>query len=275
MGQYGAATDARGGKTTPETIQKIIAAQYTNSSDNPLIGGGVITGLGTLAFQVAAGVAIHATAAGAVQVAWDATQTALITPPASGTATWVVYVDVSGNVLVGAAPITAPYVTLGQFSVPAGTTATSSLTNTWNTNYALPYGASLHTLFDGTDKSNAAAGGTVNAVTGSFYVPTDRRVCIELTTSLMAVQAGTGNAVATGSAYQKITLDGVLIRSMERQLTGIAESTEQYREYVTVQKGTHTVMLTLADGVTGYRRYYADGGWPGQRLTVLDEGVAE
>lgn len=275
MGQYGAAVDASGAKTTPETVQKIIAAQYTNSADNPVIGGGVITGLGTLAFQVSAGVAVCTTAAGAVMVAWDATQTALITPPSSGTTYWVVYVDVNGNVLVNTLPVVAPYVTLGKFSVPAGTTATSSLTNTWNTNYALPYGASLHTLFDGTDKSNNAMGGTINVVTGSFYVPTDRRVCIELTTSLMAVQAHTGNPVATGSAYQKIILDGVLIRSMERQLTGNAESTEQYREYVNVQKGTHTVMLSLDDGVTGYKRFYADGGWPGQRLTVLDEGVSQ
>ena len=275
MGQYGAAADSGGLRTKPETVQQITASLYSNYSDSPVLGGYEITGRADLSFNVSAGSAVHSQGTGrATYVCSDAAQTALITPPVSGTQTWIVYVDSDGQVNVGTNP-EAPFVTLGQYDVPAGCTATSSLTNTWNTNYALPYGATLPPLFDGTDRSNWAAGGDFIVVSGAFYVPTDRRICLEITTSLMAVQAGTGNAVSQGSAYQRIVLDGSRIREMERQISGVAESTEQYREYATVSKGTHTVSLGLRDGVTGYKRFYSDGGWPGQRLTVLDLGVAQ
>lgn len=213
MAQWGKAADTGGLRTTPETVQSVIGALYSNIADSPIISGGVVTGRADLAFDVSATVAAHKTPAGAVYVASDAVTTALITPPASGTQTWIVYMDADGQVNVGTSPV-APYVTIGQYNVPASCKATSSLTNTWNTNYALPFGANLGTLAWWPEKAPAGLMAASEYVaTLQFYVPTDRIVSVDITQEIwygpnFSFGSTDWTQVNTGACRWNLVLDG-------------------------------------------------------------------
>lgn len=283
MGQYGKAADSSGVKTTPETVQKIIAAQYENTSVSPLIGGGEVTGLGTLAFQVSAGVGVCTTSAGAVQVAWDNTQTALITPPTSGTATWVVYVDVDGSVQVGKVPVPPPYVTLAQFSVPAGTTATTSLTNTWNTNYALSYGSNLGTLVWWPELAPAGVAAASEFVaTLQFYVPTDRIVSVDITQEIwygpnFDLGRLTPQNTNSGACRWNLSVDsGALNYQFELPYDQRRVLRQRVLPLSTLQKGSHTISVkrTNMGSFTGYHFGNTDGYDQGY-YAVRDLGAAQ
>lgn len=182
MAQLGAAADSAGQKTTPETAQRVIAAQYTNSSVSPVVAGGKVTGSGTLVYRVAAGVGLHATGAGAVYVAWGETDTSLTSAPASGTATDVIGVDADGVVGVwrdGAQP--PGCVVLDRRTIPAGTTATAATTSSYDVKYATPYGAQLGELAYW--QENAAPGDAAAddwTVTMDFGLPQDRNIAVEV-----------------------------------------------------------------------------------------------
>lgn len=279
MGQYGKAVDSGGAKTAPETIQKIIAAQYSNTSVNPIIGGGVVTGLGTLAFHVSAGVGVCTTSAGAVQVTWDDTQTALITPPSSGTATWVVYVNVDGSVLVGVTPISDPHITLATYSVPSGTTSTTSLTNTWNTNYALPYGARLPRLAYWQENAGGGQAAATQYAAGlNFYVPTDRTIQVSIRQELYSKP--TDNAdLGAGSVLWTVNLDsGAQVAKVELPVDR-RRFVQPFDWVIDVQKGTHTVTVNRANLWPGgtfvvYHFGAVDGYVPGS-YSVYDLGVTQ
>ena len=273
MSQWGKQLDGFGQGTTPEACQQIIASLYQNANAWPVLAlHGDVIGNADRTFRVPAGAGVYPTAAGAVWVCWQATKTALVTPPASGTQDWTVYVDEDGAVQVGPGAQTG--IILGSFPVPAGATSMAGIPNKWNMNYALAYGASLGILLNQSDVSTQL-GGNLVVCGGMFFLPTDRMVQIQTTTSLMACAAGTGGVVDQGSAYVRTVLDGKQYRECEYQLSGHSVTVNQFSDWVTLEAGAHTVSMGIRDGISGWKRFYSDRGWPGQNLVVRDAGMAQ
>lgn len=280
MAQWGAAADTGGLRTTPETVQSVIGALYSNIADSPIISGGVVTGRADLAFDVSATVAAHKTPAGAVYVASDAVTTALITPPASGTQTWIVYMDADGQVNVGTSPV-APYVTIGQYNVPASCKATSSLTNTWNTNYALPFGASLNQLVGW--QENAVPGQVAAdsfVATLQFYVPTDRRIITRVVQELKMADPPDNSTVVCGAVGWTLTLDGGADQIHFELPVDRTRCLRSYDVPWTVNKGTHSIAISRHTSwlSTGNVVYHFGGdadGFQHGYYEVRDDGIAK
>lgn len=261
MAQWGKETEAGGQRTTPETVQQVWSALYTNSGDNPLISGGQVTGNADRTFNVNAGVGLCTTAAGSSYVAWKATKTALVTPPATGTQVWTVYASQDGAIGVSAAPA-APYVTLGKFSVPAGATSMAGLPNLWNTNYALPYGARLPRLAywrENAGGGQAAANQFVANV--PFSVQTDRTIQVTIWQELYTQPPG--NDLGAGSVLWDINLDngnqlGKIELPVDRRRT-----IRTYDWITDVQAGSHSVSINRSNI------------WPGGDFVVYHFGLQD
>lgn len=157
------------------------------------------------------------------------------------------------------------------YQVKANASVTTGSTRVGGTAFAVPYGGSMGTLFTARDTSTTF-GGNIIVGTGSFYLPTDRSVRVDLTTTATAVQANVGTVLTKGSMWVELKIDGKVVRNIERWLTDIAK-VDFYSESFSLSAGTHTVQLRLFDGVSGWKRYYSATGWPGQVIKVTDEGV--
>lgn len=205
MGQLGAAADSQGRRTTPETAQQIIAGLYTNSSSAPILAGGKVTGTATLAYHVAAGVGVISTAAGAKYVTWNETDTALTTPPETGTATDIIFADADGVIHVTRDGSVAGCV-LDKRTIAAGVTATSSTTSSYDRRYATPYGARLGELAywqENAAPGMAAAGDW--AVNLPFSIPSDRGIELEICQELKTADSAEVNP---GAILWSVSLDG-------------------------------------------------------------------
>ena len=127
-GQFGLirSTTSSPDGTTPEDIQRMFAGLISNVASSPMLYGGEVTGRVDLRYNYAAGAGVKSQGAGGVLYTWPAGTTGYTTAPASGTATDTIYVDdYTGPKLVrGAAPAGA--IVLGQRTIAAGQTATTS-----------------------------------------------------------------------------------------------------------------------------------------------------
>lgn len=280
MAQWGKAAETAGARTTPETMQQIIAGDYSNSGASPVIGGYTVTGRADLAFDVAAGTGVCATAAGAVKVASSATTTSLITPPASGTQNWLVYSDSDGHVLVGIeGSVPTPYLTIARYPVPAGCKATSSLTNTWNTNYALAYGSRLPRLAYWQENAGGGmAAATEMVATAPFYVPTDRTVQISIRQELYSKPTNSSD-LGSGSVLWQISLDGGAQTGKVELPVDRRRIVQPFDWVIVVQKGSHSIVVNRSNLWPGgdfgvYHFGQQDGYVPGS-YSVYDLGVAE
>lgn len=279
MAQLGAAADSAGQKTTPETAQKIIAAQYTNSGSSPVVAGGKVEGTGTLVYHAKAGVGVHKTGAGAVYVSWGDTDTALTTAPATGTATDVIGVDADGAVGVwreGSQPDGC--VVLDKRTIPAGATATTATTSGYDVKYATPYGARLGELAYW--QENAAPGTPVAAdwtVTLDFDLPQDRGVAVEICQELHTEER---NDVNPASMLWSIAMDGGQAWKFELPVDRrwvLRQHTVLFRW---VLAGHHTVTISRhlqwrQDGGTVIKHFGGADGYCVGYYRVQDTGPVE
>ncbi|RLP08925.1 hypothetical protein [Propionibacterium australiense] len=241
MGQLGEAVDSQGRRTTPETAQQIIAGQYTNSQSNPILTGGQVTGTATLAYHVAAGVGVIKTAAGAKYVTWDETDTALTTPPETGTATDTIFADADGVIHVTRDNYIAGCV-LDKRTITAGATATSSTTSSYDRRYATPYGARLGELAywqeNAAPGTQAAGTWTVNL---SFSIPSDRGIELEICQELKTYDSGELNP---GAILWSVSLDGGGPVRFELPVDRRKVLRQQNLRYRWVLAGRHTFTIT-------------------------------
>lgn len=163
--------------------------------------------------------------------------------------------------------------------LPAGATSTQNAVMTSERKYAIPAGASLGVLLDKTDTSYKGinAGAAYTYASGQIYVPTDRLLSIKLTETTWAWHPRTHDWV--GSGFIDWTLDGVVQRAFRFTNYPDTPSTSCFEDYVKVSAGFHTISARLWGSGTAPASDiwldYSAGSWPGQRLLVVDSGVAE
>lgn len=288
-------SDGNGHGTDPATMRRILGAHWANVG--VIDGCTVTTSSSGLTYTVAAGRAVstRGTTYGKVEFEVPASTVTTTAGPQSGSRIDVVWAkpndpsqgDANADVVVGVTNGTASTSTpskptiptgaleLRTYLVPQGATKTSQATVQGSVNYAIPYGGSLGILDEVKDTATAF-GGDITVGSISFYLPTDRLVRFEMVTSATAVQKNTGTPLTYGSMYQRLYIDGVMVREIERALSGAA-NTDVYTESFVLTAGNHTASMRLLDGISGWKRYYGPGvtGRPGQRLRAVDEGVAQ
>ncbi|GAA2178566.1 hypothetical protein GCM10009785_01650 [Brooklawnia cerclae] len=285
MGQYGASADSNGHRSQPEDVQQMIAAQYTNSADSPIVAGGLVSGLATMAYAYTAGVGVVKTAAGAVLVCWTAGQTALTTAPPSGTAVDAIWVDADGDVnLSREADMPTDVCVLDKRNVAAGTISTAATTSTWGRRYAMPYGASLGLLgqdvmpMDGTGSGTPWEWYVEQPVT--FYLPTSRLVKLDFTGCISA----SGGEAARGGWFINFRIDGADVpgSGCEFSLDNIWQG-KHWEVTVELPEGMHTAHVRSCNSwgaapVFHYNSKSVEGQqstqYIGRVFRVWDQGVA-
>lgn len=293
---FGVAPDAQGNGTTPTDIQAINGAMFYNPG---IIDGGRVTGRANMAYDVSAGAVVVDTGGGlAIIVPISATTVTTAAAPATGSRTDKIYVkqnmpgaDGTSSAVVGVTSGTVPVnsVVLDQRVVKAGTTSTSATSSNYDRRYARLIGSSLGVLSSSSDDDTTAhhVDTVVKRGTQRFYVPTDRKVSLRLTTTMSRSrqdgmpQQGNLRAVAE----LRLFLDNQLIRTHHREYSGFAAYTDQFSTDETVLAGDHTAHYEVAiywleDGIYRPNEYWRvrSGGttkYHGSHLTVIDEGLAE
>lgn len=275
MGQFGAAkTDIAGG-TTPEVLQQTIAAQWVNSSRNPVVGGGTVTTRGDLRYNFAAGVGLIKTAAGAKYVTWNAGMTALVTQP-STTRTDVIFVRANGqiDVAVEGTVNESTVCVLDKMVLDAGATQTSGRSRrAHNKAWALPYGGTLGFLAAYQEFRQGRVPVSETMWQGQFAVPTDRWVNFELQQGIHAELSQN----ATGTIRYAVELDNALISTVDMPAFPHRIASQHTMHAARVDAGVHTLRVRRA-GQAGPPMFFFGGG--AERLTpgfvgVIDMGVAE
>lgn len=163
--------------------------------------------------------------------------------------------------------------------LPAGATSTQNAVMTSERKYAVPAGASLGILLDKTDTSykGISADAAYTYASGQIYVPTDRILSVKLTETTWAWHPSTHSWI--GSGYIDWTLDGVVQRAFRFTNYPDTPTTSCFEDCVKVSAGFHTISARLwrssVAPVSDIWLDYKAGSWPGQRLLVVDSGVAE
>ena len=294
---WGIAPDANKNGTTPEDIQRIIAAQYLNDG---IIDGCQVSGTATMQYTVKAGAVVITTGTDmAVLCPVPATTVPTVAAPPTGSRTDTIYVkqmfpttDGSSQAVVavtsGAAPSNS--VVLDKRVVNAKTTATTSTTSTYDKRYARQIGSSLGILSSAGDTDNT----TVHHVSTNvkkgvqrFVVPTDRKIGLRMTTTMSRCKADgvPQQGVLPVVCAIEIYLDNQLIRTFHRQYTGYAAETVQFETSETVGAGAHTAHYVITPEWQHPDVYVPNEYWRtrhggtqkyhGSFLTVTDEGVSE
>lgn len=286
---FGIGPDKNGNGTTPEDIQMITAACYSNPG---IIAGCQVTGTTSMAYSVKAGAVIIRLASDRYISAGVSGQTIPTDPaPTVGSRTDVVYVkqnlpatDGDNAVIVGvgrSAP--ANSVEIGRFEVRAGVTSTAQAQATGNTSYALPVGSSLGTLAGYVDTDTSVrAEGVFKRGSVSFYLPTDRQVEFSLQSCVSTDIAADMHAPLKpgGSVMYKIYVDDVLQRSFERRFTNLWD-VQHFEFGAFLNVGRHTAYYTVerrwveAGGTGKWRVQHGHAEkFPGDIFHVGDRGVA-
>ena len=260
MAQYGLAADSQGVKTAPETVQQVNGAQWTNSDDCPVVDGGVVSGRADLAYSYTAGVGLIKTSAGAYYVTWEAGTTGLVTAPTSGTATDWIYVDADGVVRVKRGSKPSGVCILDARTVPAGATATTATTSTYDRVWAISRGQGPQKLaeyIDTASNGQAAAEGPFDWATLAFVLPYDYDLRVQIDSNLAVRGAATlDNNVYTnpiGSSLYTLYLDGVQMDTREMAYSRIYELKQTTIYLPGVTAGRHTIKVVRQHlwGATG------------------------
>lgn len=250
--------------TTPEGIQRALGSMY--SGPGVLPGNRTATkasGTSGWAYKVPALTAFmwisHAERRG-VLVPVEA-ETVPVSAPVGGAArTDTIYIDLDGVVKVAEGKTKAPAgVTIDRMAVPAGATNTQGATSTWDTDYAIPAGASLGRLAYWQDPAGGAANQSkVTRYTKRIYVPSDRLVRVDLNTTIRAAGGVTGTS---GRMAFGVSINGVWSRSM---------SCVYGPYYDTRSASWSTGVSEGANEVTVWTEGYGGTAWefaPGQAVT--------
>lgn len=290
----GVPPDAQGNGTTPEDVQRIIAALY-EQTDGILSGCKVLT-RSDFKYHVTAGAVLQTV--GADLNVWVPVYEQFVTPdpaPASGSRTDTIFAHQnlpgsggSSLAYVGVAPsaafpsVPAGAVILDRRTVPAGATATTATTSIHDKRYARLTGAGLGDLSYAADTDTAARnnkGTTYTRGSQRFVVPTDRHVRLELTTTV-SVSNSNGTTPTSGEIglIYSLYIDGELKKTFERMANRWWES-KQFTTVEQVSAGAHTAEWRVRGSDANPSGYWAvrQGGtlkYRGDTLYVADEGVA-
>lgn len=190
--------------TTPQDMQRIIGAQYMTSGILPN-GGLTVEGTSSMAYKVHGGAAFMWTSSTArlgMLVPVEGTTVNTVPAPSTGTRVDTIYVDGTGAVRVTQDAQIPGGVAIARFTVPAGITATTAALQSIDRDYAIPTGASMGRLARWVDPGGGAAGmGETVRHTERFFLPSDRLLRFDLTTTLRSAAAA-----APGEMYIEVEL---------------------------------------------------------------------
>lgn len=259
-GQFGLirSTTSSPDGTTPEDIQRMFAGLISNVASSPMLYGGEVTGRVDLRYNYTAGAGVKSQGAGGVLYTWPAGTTGYTTAPASGTATDTIYVDdYTGPKLVrGAAPAGA--IVLGQRTIAAGQTATTSTAPSGSRVQAVSgaiRGASVMEWRSGVPGSLTELPTALTSLTTqTITVPAAGSLRGELSANITSDYGYTGEDLHPGSVMFYVKLDGVEVWKQEVGFdTRWAQALTTFR-LDNVTAGTHTVQL-LREAWWNYEPY--------------------
>ena len=258
----GIAPDSTGAGVDPLTHRRVIASHWNNVG---VVSGLKCSGRSDLSYSLSAGVCVtqRSGSDGMCEAYFPGGTVATKAGDASNPRYDLVYVksgdptqgDADNHVTAGvvqgtpSASPTVPGAPAGATAVdtilvPAGMTATTAGTSTGEVSYAIPYGASLGLLAQTVDNNQGEAfdhGGSPRQEHPiSFYVPTRRLVELEFYVTMTKTDTV---AASEASIWLGFYLDGKLLETAGGEVS--VEGTYQtFRTsaYVTVGRGTHTVM---------------------------------
>lgn len=258
---------------TPEGIQRVLGNMYDTSGVLPGNRAETkVSGTSSWAYEIpslAAFMWVSYADRKGLLVPVEA-ETIPVSAPVGGAArTDVIYVDSTGVVQVAEGRSSAPSgVTIDRMAIPAGASNTRGATSTWDTDYAIPAGASLGRLAHWADPGGGAAGtDRVTRHTQRFHVPSDRLLRVDVTSTIKsAVSSGRGGMGVI------LEIDGTWVRAMS------CAYDDAWRTYgaswvAEVAEGAHTVEV-ITQWNTG-DTYQLATGQSRTEVSVWDMGVAE
>lgn len=264
-------TDGSGNPTAGTSsldIRKIYGALYPTPG---IITGAVVSTTAGLNYTVTAGVVAISTGTGEIVLAPIPSGT-VATGAVTSNRTDIVYakqnyvadgnVDVVLGVVSGTNPtLPARAVALKTFTLASGITKTSDAVQSGGVNYVIPYGASLGLLHSHRNTELGLIASTSTWGVGSFYLPTDRRVRVNLQTNLSANGATGFDNSKYCEVYFNIILDS--IQKWRWNTPGLHQSnaTFGWTDMITLNAGWHTIGYDRIKTGTGtpYHWYQANG----------------
>lgn len=292
--------DGGGDGTSVSDMRKIVSAHW--ASFGVISGAAVSTSSSGLTYNVAAGTAVasRGTAYGAVEFLVPAGSVATDAGPASGSRLDVVWAkpndpsqgDANADVVLGVTKgsastgtpskptIPTGAVELRTFLVPQGASKTSQATVSGSADYAIPYGASLGVLHDDQNTWNGQADQSTTKWhtegNGSFYLPVDSRVRMEMWMCLSSREGGSSvDDPNKGSINFNFNVDGQAVFETEIGYSTVWET--KYMPFeLELSAGWHSVSYAtkMAWGWTAWYHYGA-GAAIGRRFVVTHLGVAK
>lgn len=282
--------------TTPLALRLALAALFPQAG---ILSGLGVRGSSSLAYSVAAGVAVCSKGAGdgCTLAAVPAGSTPAVAANPTGhprvDAVWVTAHDVDqgdpdNHVALGvtqgtasaapARPKAPTYATvLSYMRVPAGATTTSTATVEARGGTATPYGGTMGRLGAAAlnaDRSISTGGAWKDFYTCSSQVTVPSRHLVRIDYRATLANDG-GNTGWTGAAVY-MTLDGAAV-SNSRHLCHVSRGVEQTFSdscAVEVAEGRHTVELHVAYYGGDWSLRIVNGGTGGAAFEVWDEGAA-
>lgn len=265
--------------TSSLDLQRIIGAQYHTSGILPT-GGVTVSGTSSMTYKVSAGAVVLKTAAGLGTLYAIEEQTLNTIPaPATGSRTDRIVMNQDGAVSVtqGAAP--GGGITLGLFTVLAGTTSTAAAQQSVDRNFAIPAGASLGLLHRFHDPANGTQGNK-NAMTlgsGRFNLMSDRLVRFDMTHCISALQAPAPGAEAAAIRW-RVYIDNVIEVAFTTRAQWVNPQTNFMSFSKALSEGPHTVHYIqdqIEGAATGFKHHKGTAAaYAGNRFEVWDAGVA-
>jgi hypothetical protein len=249
-------------------------------------GGAVTTSPSGLTYTVAAGVAAIPISTGKVVMAPVPAGVVTVSSPGT-TRTDIVYaqqhfVDPDGDVQVtlgAGTSLPARAVKLDSYTLGAGAGNTNAGIRTGSIDYAIPYGGSLGTLFEGVSTYNgviAEVNTSIYYLNGSFTLPTDRRLRFQFSSSISTADGDDGVRGTWVEPQFFPQLDNVDLVTWSFRATGSwTTRTFTYDTVSTVAAGQHTVrMRRLISSAGRQAQLHYGGGQLGSTFMVEDLGVA-
>lgn len=186
---------ADGTGTTPLDMQRIIGAQYMSAGVLPN-GGLTVEGTSSMAYKVYTGACFMWTSfASRLGMLVPVEETTVNTAPAPATGSRIdtIYVDGTGAVRVVQGTTVPSGVAIGRFTVPAGITATTAAQRSIDRQFAIGTGQSLGRLTRWIDPGGGAASmSEIQRHSSRFFVPSDRLLRFDLTSTLRSATATPG-----------------------------------------------------------------------------------
>lgn len=294
---FGVRQTSDGVGTTDVDIRHMLAQKWLNKG---VVGGLQVTGGQTMAYNVSAGMAIcsRGTSDGFTEAYFSGGVTPTVEANSSANpridVVWVTAHDKSQGdadnlVTVGvtkgtaAATPTAPtiptYATeVARMLLPGGSTNTRNASLTASRSFAIPYGASLGVLADKTYKATKTlnVGEYFDYASATITLPTDRLLSIKMTVNVKAYSPTTYSWL--GSGYVEWLLDGRVMRDYRFTCVPDTPVSLCFEDMAEAEAGTHTITARVWSSGSaprsGVTMDYDNSGWPGQRLIVVDGGVA-